>query len=149
MKFSLINIFLFTQLILFTQNDWEKWNKVSDDYVIKDISVTRDYSFKSDNAGEFLIKSAANTYWFFISDVDGDNCPFRPSCSSFLVDAVKETNVLQGSLMFFDRFTRDINVFKTGNYARVKSGHYYDPAKFYTLSGDKINYIPPNEIVSE
>lgn len=149
MKFLFLNIFLFTQLILFPQNDWDKWDKINADYTIKDFPGKRDYSFKSDNAGEFLIKSAANAYWFFISDVDGDNCPFKPSCSSFFVDAVKETNIFQGSLMFFDRFTRDINVFKTGKYARVKSGYYYDPAILYTLSGDKINYIPPNEIVFE
>lgn len=149
MKFLFVNIFfIILSLNLFAQTDWEKWGKKETDYTIEDNYRKRDYNFKSDNAGEFILKSIANGYWFFISDVDGDNCPFRPSCSAFFVDAVKETNIFQGPLMFFDRFTRDTNIFKKGNYPRVKSGRYFDSANSYTLSKDKINYIPPNEIVT-
>lgn len=150
MNFLSINIFL---LILFTsevcsQTDWEKWDKAEYDYRIEENFRERDYSFDSDNPGEFVLKSFANGYWFFISDVDGDNCPFRPSCSAFFLDAVKETNIFQGSLMFFDRFTRDLNIFKKGNYPKVKSGRYYDPADLYTSSQNKVYFISQNEIVT-
>lgn len=140
-------LFLLPGLNIFAQTDWVKWEKAGTDYRFNDHSYNREYSFKSATAGEFVLKSFANAYWFLISDVDGENCPFRPSCSSFFLDAVNETNILQGSLMFFDRFTRDINVFKNEKYPRLLSKHYYDPASLYTLS-DEINYIPPGEIVN-
>jgi putative component of membrane protein insertase Oxa1/YidC/SpoIIIJ protein YidD len=110
----------------------------------------RDYSFEADNAGEFLMKSFANAYWFFISDVDGDNCPFRPTCSSFFLQSVNETNIFQASLMFFDRFTRDINIEKGHNhYPRQRAGYYYDPAQNYTLNQGRIKYLPPAFIVDD
>jgi putative component of membrane protein insertase Oxa1/YidC/SpoIIIJ protein YidD len=150
MKILLLNIFLFIlfQLNIFAQTDWEKWDKAETDYSLEDNFRSRGYNFKSENAGEFILKSAASAYWFFISDVDGDNCPFRPSCSVFLLDAVKETNIVQGSLMFADRFTRDLNIFKKRKYPLAESKHYYDPVTLYTLS-DKINFIPPGEVISE
>ncbi|OGU71514.1 MAG: hypothetical protein A2V93_09020 [Ignavibacteria bacterium RBG_16_34_14] len=146
--FTIISLFILLSMNLYAQSDWEKWGKAENDYKINENFRNRDYSFESDNPGKFIIKSLVNGYWFFISDVDGDNCPFRPSCSAFLLDAAKETNIFQGSLMFFDRFTRDLNIFKQGKYPRVKSGRYYDPAYLYTLSKRKIDYIPANEIVT-
>ena len=150
MKFIFIYFFLFLSLSLnlFAQTEWEKWGKTEIDYRLEDNFRNRDYNFESENVGEFVLKSFTNTYWFFISDVDGDNCPFRPSCSAFFLDATKETNILQGSLMFFDRFTRDLNLFKKGNYPIVKSKHYYDPAALYTLSREEILYIPENEVLT-
>ena len=147
MKYFLIFLVLIFSTNLFSQTDWEKWGKAKIDYTFKDNYRHRDYNFSSDNAGSFLVKSFVNTYWFFISDLDGDNCPFRPSCSAFFLDAVKETNIFQGTLMFFDRFTRDTNIFKEGEYPREKSGYYFDPSSLYTLSG-KINYIPAKEIAA-
>ena len=146
MKFIFIIVFI-PLLLLNAQTDWEKWEKADIDYTLKDNYRHRDYSFDSGNVGNFGVKSFVNAYWFFVSDVDGDNCPFRPSCSSFFVDAVKETNIFQGTLMFFDRFTRDINIFKEGKYPREKSGYYYDPSSLYTLS-KKINYIPANVVAA-
>jgi hypothetical protein len=49
--------------------------------------------------------------------------------------------------MFFDRFTRDLNLFKKGNYPKTNSGRYYDPVNLYTLSGNEIHFIPANEII--
>ncbi len=132
---------------LFSQTDWEKWGKAETDYTIKDNYRHRNYDFNSDNAENFIVKSFANAYWFFVSDLDGDNCPFRPSCSAFFVDAVKETNIFQGTLMFFDRFTRDTNIFKEGKYPREKSGYYYDPSSLYTLSKET-HYISVNVIAA-
>ena len=127
-----------------------KWEKADFRYEQPVEQTRRDYSFEAGNAGEFLIKSIANAYWFFISDVDGDNCPFRPSCSTFFIESVAETNIPHGTLMFFDRFTRDMNVFKKHkHYPRVSSGFYYDPPELYTLNKNRIEYIPPSVIVED
>jgi len=143
---TLICLFCFTNLP--AQQDWKKWEKKEFNYSINSSFTKRIYDFNSDNAGEFILKSLTFTYWFFISDVDGDNCPFRPSCSAFFMNAVSETNIIQGALMFADRFTRDINIFKKGNYPVSIEGYYYDPVSLYSLSENKINYKPSNEIVN-
>ena len=90
-----------------------------------------------------------NAYWFFISDVDGDNCAFQPTCSSFFIDATEETNIFQGSLMFSDRLIRDTNPFKINDYPRDKSGYYYDPAYNYTLNQRRIKYLPPTFVADD
>ncbi|NWF50677.1 MAG: membrane protein insertion efficiency factor YidD [Ignavibacteriaceae bacterium] len=122
-----------------SQTDWQRWKKEEISYKIPDDYRKREYSFVSENIQEFLIKSLTNTYWFFISDLDGDNCPFHPSCSAFLLESVKETNILQGTLMFFDRFTRDMNLIdKKKHYPVIKNGRYFDPPAFYTLNSDTL-----------
>jgi putative component of membrane protein insertase Oxa1/YidC/SpoIIIJ protein YidD len=133
----------------FCQLDDLKWKKANISYELPDQFRHRDYSFASDNAGEFLKKSFVNAYWFFISDVDGDNCPFHPSCSSFFMDATQETNIFQAALMFSDRLTRDSNPVKQNKYPVDKSGRYYDPAENYVLNYEQVNYLPPTYIVDE
>ena len=134
----------------FSQTDWVKWEKAEYSYEKPNEYRHRVYSFEADHAGELVVKSIGNAYWFFISDLDGDNCPFRPSCSSFLIQSAKETNLLQGTLMFFDRFTRDMNIYKGhDHYPRVKKGYYYDPITLYTLDEDSIEYIPPSVIMKD
>lgn len=129
--------------------DWQKWRKAFYSYLIpeKEVSGKRDYSLSGENLGRTILKSFADVYWFLISDVDGDNCSFNPTCSSFFVQAVKKTNILQGTLMFADRFTRDLNLFKLGNYPRVQDGHFYDPVTFYTLKKSDIKIIPTESVV--
>lgn len=148
-----LNIFLLSWLFItsaFCQIENLKWQKADPSYEKHTKQAHRDYSFEADNAGEFIAKSLTNAYWFFISDVDGDNCPFRPSCSSFLLQSTKETNVFQASLMFFDRFTRDMNIAKGHNhYPRVSDGYYYDPPQNYTLNQGRIKYLPPAFIVDD
>lgn len=149
MRLTLFIIFI-SFATAFSQTDWVKWEKADYSYQIPNEFRHRDYSFQADNFEEAFVKSVGNTYWFLISDLDGDNCPFRPSCSSFLIQSAKETNLLQGTLMFFDRFTRDMNIYKGHNhYPQVKKGYYYDPITLYTLDKDKINYIPPSVIVKD
>lgn len=148
MKLIVLIILLFTSA--FSQTDFVKWEKADYSYEISNPYRHRDYSFDSENAGDFVAKAFANAYWLIISDVDGDNCPFRPSCSSFFVQSAKETNVFQAALMFFDRFTRDLNVSKRHeHYPRVKSGYYYDPVSLYTLDEGSIKYISPSTIVKD
>ena len=149
-NFKLFLFLLFISTAAFCQTENLKWQKADLSYEKPDNFIPRDYSFESDNADEFITKSFANAYWFFISDVDGDNCPFRPSCSVFFLESIEETNILQASLMFFDRFTRDMNFVKGINhYPHVRSGYLYDPPQNYTLNQGKINYIPPAFIVDD
>jgi putative component of membrane protein insertase Oxa1/YidC/SpoIIIJ protein YidD len=130
------------------QTDWIKWNKADYTYRINNLVEKRNYSFDFNNPGRFLLKSLANAYWFFISDVDGDNCSFNPTCSNFFILSVEKTNIVQGTLMFFDRFIRDMNIFgKVNHYPRVLNGHFYDPPSLYILDSDSINYIPPSVVV--
>ena len=150
----MIKIF-FLAISLFTfaasaQTDWVKWRKAEVNYEKPNRFRHRNYSFHETSIPQIAAKSLANAYWFFISDVDGDNCPFQPTCSSFLLQSVKETNLFQGTLMFFDRFTRDYNFIKRyERYPRVKNGHYYDPVTLYTLDKNKIEYIPPSTVVDK
>ena len=130
------------------QTDWVKWEKADLSYSKNNKITKRDYSISGLNFSEAALKSLTSVYWFFISDVDGDNCPFRPSCSGFLIEAVKETNLPQGTLMFFDRFTRDLNIFGRMNYyPRYGVLHFYDPVDLYTLNEDKIHYLPPTKFI--
>ena len=142
-------LFIFVSIPVFSQTDWMKWGKADYSYQVEQQSIHRNYSFESTGVSDFVGKTFLNTYWFFISDVDGDNCPFHPTCSSFLAQSIKETNIFQGTLMFFDRFTRDMNIFRSNHYPRVSSGRYYDPPSLYTLIEEKINFIPSSEVVSE
>lgn len=134
----------------FSQTDWVRWGKAEYSYQFEVEPGEREYSFSASGIGDFISKTIINSYWFFISDVDGDNCPFRPSCSSFFVRSIEETNIFQGTLMFFDRFTRDMNLVKGyDHYPRVKSGRFYDPPGLYTLNEEKIVFKPAYEIISE
>ena len=148
-KLKLLIIFFILSNSAYCQIENLKWGKVDFSYEKKFEFRKRNYSFQAYNAGEFIKKSLVNAYWFFISDVDGDNCPFRPSCSSFFMDATEETNIFQGSLMFADRLTRDLNPVKINHYPKEKSGHYYDPALNYSLSSEKIKYLPSDFIIDD
>jgi putative component of membrane protein insertase Oxa1/YidC/SpoIIIJ protein YidD len=144
MKQLIFLILLLCFASVYAQTDWAKWDKSNVSYLRSSEHKKRSYSFSGNNLPETSIKIFTSAYWFFISYVDGDNCPFQPSCSSFLIDAVKETNLIQGTLMFFDRFTRDLNVFNRANkYPRVGISHFYDPVQLYTLSENKIHFSPP------
>lgn len=143
----LVTIFSFPA---FSQTDWVKWEKEDFSYQIENKSKDRTYSFAAEGIGDFISKTFIYSYWFFISDVDGDNCPFRPSCSTFFAESIKETNILQGTLMFFDRFTRDMNIVKGHNhYPRVSSGRFYDPPSLYTLNTGNIDFKPASEVISD
>jgi putative component of membrane protein insertase Oxa1/YidC/SpoIIIJ protein YidD len=148
-KIFFISILIFTVSTL-SQSDWVRWEKVEYNYEKQNNFRHRDYSFNTESASGFIAKSAVNTYWYFFSELDGDNCPYRPSCSAFFVQSAKETNIFQGTLMFFDRFTRDYNIYKRDErYPKVKDGHFYDPVSLYTLDEDKIEYIPPSVLIEK
>src|SRR4030042_5814984 len=128
--------------ICYAQTDWVKWNAVEISYELPSIEI-RNFKIDNGNVGSTLLTGAVKTYHVLISDIDGDNCPFYPSCSEFFIQSVKSTNVLAGILMFADRFTRDTNFFKNrAQYPFHSSGKLYDPAVNYTLKFNNINHIP-------
>lgn len=124
----------------YPQTDWQKWEAKQVSYELPTKSAAQTQNEKASLSGTIL-NSLKSAYSFLISDYDGDNCPFSPSCANFFVEAVDETNLLPGTLMFADRFTRDMNVFKGVNhYSLHKSGKYFDPAGNYTLNLEKIKF---------
>lgn len=134
MKLIIIFLFAFSYSV-FSQSEFDKWEKAEYLYRTDNSHHNTDISFDSDNPFELIAKSFVYSYRLLISDVDGDNCPFHPSCSSFLLDAVEETNIITGTLMFFDRFTRDASfIGRNERYPAHKSGKLYDPAYLYVFN---------------
>ena len=137
-------------MAIYSQTDWVRWEKSDLTYQLKNNYLEREYDLSIESVSDVIVKPVINAYWFFVSDVDGANCPFQPSCSSFLVQSIKETNVFQGVVMFFDRFTRDTNIFgRHEHYPRFGKNHFYDPVSLYTLEEENINYIPAKTYVNE
>lgn len=130
------------------QTDWQRWEKSEPNYQKEHFYSQRDYSYRDNSFSYIVSKTLINAYWYLISDVDGDNCPFHPSCSSFFVQSVEETNLIQGVLMFFDRLTRDSNpVGREEHYPVYKNYRLYDPPTLYALDKNKIKYIPPKRVI--
>jgi putative component of membrane protein insertase Oxa1/YidC/SpoIIIJ protein YidD len=138
-----MNKFLFIlfvlPLIISAQPETYKWQKEKTDYKIEGV-LQKKHRVDSSSFSTLIVSGFQFAYYKLFSDYDGDNCPFYPSCSAFFVDAVEETNIIQGALMFADRFTRDTNFFKgLQSYQVHKNGKFYDPAYKYTLgSVDKL-----------
>ena len=131
MKFPAL--FLLAAPLLFAQTDWERWETKKADFTIES-PYQSTYLYDNSSTEMEILSAVRNGYAFFISDLDGDNCPFFPSCSRFFLLSVKRTIFFQGILMFADRFTRDSNFIKNLNHYRIhKSGKIFDPVNLYTL----------------
>lgn len=148
--YNLLLIFIILFLLIAdsaAQPETARWQEQEIRYTLPEITAARDYGINASSAADFLTQAAANLYWITISDVDGDNCPFEPSCSSFLIAAVKDEGLITGSLMFADRFLRDINFFNRNSYPIHLNGHLYDPHTNYTPSGS-YTYYPSGKHIS-
>lgn len=133
-------ILLLFSASLFAQTDWEKWDKAEVSYEIP-TQIQSSAKSSNSNFGSMLLTGLQSSYSFLISDVDGDNCPFYPTCSSFYIHSIKETNFFQGTLMFADRFTRDSNILnRKGHYPRYYSGKFFDPTHNYYLIQEEVKY---------
>ena len=145
-----MKVILFIFLIFFcsdivAQSDWNRWEADNSIYQLKEVK-DRDYSLDKSNIGTLTLTAVRNLYWFAFSDLDGDNCPFHPTCSAFFVEAAKKTNLIQGLLMFADRFTRDTNFFKKfGHYKIDETGKFFDPVDNYTLNENLIRITSRNK----
>src|SRR5512135_3087979 len=66
-------------------------------------------------------------YQRFVSPAGGvDRCGFRPSCSSYGHQAIREQGPVVGVMMTADRLTR-CNLFERPGYTRLPNGKLYDP----------------------
>ncbi len=148
MRKFLALLVLFASMV-YAQSDYFRWHGKEISYEMKKLGE-KSYAVDNTNFGMKAISAMKNVYYFFISDLDGDNCPFYPSCSHFFVASVKETDLFQGTLMFADRFTRDLNFFKgEHHYPFYSNGKLYDPAVNYCLKFSKINYIPGGDTLGD
>ncbi len=147
MKNTLFAIILLTSF-LFGQNEISHWSGRTPDYRIK---VNHNSELKSDATGlqVKLVRGFQSLYHSLISDYDGNNCPFTPTCSAFFVEAVRETNLFQGALMFADRFTRDLNFIERNKYRRTENGRLIDLPENYELNRSKINFVLPKKSPGE
>jgi putative component of membrane protein insertase Oxa1/YidC/SpoIIIJ protein YidD len=135
---------------IYSQTDWERWGKADVSYTIEKAEYTEETKVENPGLAAGALSLVREVYAFFISDHDGDNCPFYPSCSNYYVQAVKEAGIIRGTLMFADRFTRDLNMFKRPNqYPTHISGRFYDPPKNHALTEDKIIFIPSETTVKK
>lgn len=144
---KLVLLLILSSSIVSAQADWVKWEKADIDY---EIPVNPKYSNSIDDSGvgSLVLSGLQTSYSFLISDVDGDNCPFYPTCSSFYVHSIKETNIFKGTLMFADRFTRDSNLFKRKTHYPIhSSGRYYDPTYNYYLDQNEVRFYSRDKIV--
>lgn len=108
--------------VLFAQAETYRWEKKDPVYVTE--------SKPAASGKNSLFGYMQQGYKFFISDLDGGNCPFYPSCSAYFVEAASRTNIISAALMFADRFTRDSNLFKLPDqYPRHPTGKFYDPVE--------------------
>jgi putative component of membrane protein insertase Oxa1/YidC/SpoIIIJ protein YidD len=143
MRFIIYFLLLFP-VVIFAQNDWHRWGKADISYQINSSYRERNYNIETNSFSDLVVSSVVNAYWIFFSDVDGDNCAFSPTCSSFFVEAVKETNIFQGVLMFADRLTRDTNfIGRESEYPIAKNGRLYDLPLNYKLDSKEIKYLSP------
>ena len=140
----LLYLLILIPVTLSAQTDWHKWGKADISYQINTHNVERGYGIETGSVGTMMVSSFVNAYWIFFSDVDGDNCSFSPTCSSFFEESVKETNIFQGVLMFADRLTRDTDfIGREWQYPVAKNGKFYDVPSNYKLNSKEIIYIPP------
>lgn len=149
MRYIILFCYFTFTLPLAAQTDWQKWGKSEVSYLIGGSNNKQNGQPQDRNLGGFFLNTSKTAYKFLVSDLDGDNCPFQPTCSSFFVQSVRATNLFQGILMFSDRFTRDMNLVKINHYPFSKNLHLFDPVYNYLLIPEKIRYFPPSEFVNE
>ncbi len=128
-------VFLYLAINSFAlaQTDWHKWEAKNISYRLPIMTELRIQN-ENKSVTKTILNSLKNLYSLTISNYDGDNCPFSPSCSEFFVEAVEQTNIFTGFLIFADRFTRDMNFLKDNNhYTLHKNGKYFDPPSDYTF----------------
>jgi putative membrane protein insertion efficiency factor len=91
-------------------------------------ALDREDSLETSSAHVALL-GLIRMYQRFVSPVGGvDRCGFRPSCSRYGYQAIKEQGPLMGIVMIGDRQTR-CNIFKEPgpDYPLLPNGKLYDP----------------------
>ncbi|MBK6681834.1 MAG: membrane protein insertion efficiency factor YidD [Ignavibacteriales bacterium] len=118
-----------------SQSFTQSWEPKPIDYTEEIQAKSKYYKIEGD-IPEAAFKLLVNGYRLFISEPDGENCPFNPSCSRFFVEALGQTNIIEAFLLTSDRLIRDTsfgNKFK--HYHIDKYGYLVDPPSRY-ISGN-------------
>ncbi len=98
----------------------------------EELPMKKKYYDLEGNAGEVVFKILVNGYRLFISEPDGENCPFNPSCSRFFIESLQQTNIFEAVLMTSDRLIRDTSFGdKYKHYHVDKFGRLIDPPSRY------------------
>lgn len=109
----------------------QSWEAVRVDYA-EEIPVKKKYYEIKGDVPEVVFRVLVNGYRLFISEPDGENCPFSPSCSRFFVEALGETNIVEAVLLTSDRLIRDTSFDnKYKHYHIDKHGYLIDPPSRY------------------
>ncbi|MFH0734591.1 MAG: membrane protein insertion efficiency factor YidD [bacterium] len=133
-----IFLLFFVVTSMFAQADWVKWDQKSVEYT-KVLNKNIEYKPEHTSFFTFFTNTAKKVYKTVFSNLDGENCPFTPTCSNFYVESVEKGGIIKGTLMFFDRFTRDANLFKNfDQYKIVNDNKFYDPVNNYLLKPEII-----------
>ena len=65
------------------------------------------YNYKGVKSGtDFLFTSLFIFYKSFVSSQDGNSCTFTPSCSEYMIQAIRKKGIFIGAMAGFDRLTR-------------------------------------------
>lgn len=138
-KFSfLISIIFFFSGFhsLFAQSDWVRWEKVDKLLLINSYGLYSQDNSKIADDNKSIANILLKIYKTTFSDYDGDNCSFNPSCSEFFAESSKLTNIFGATLLFFDRLTRDSNIFSKGGY-KIVNNRFFDPPSDYIFEETK------------
>lgn len=120
-------LFLTLSFPLFSQ----AWQPAAVDYT-EEMPVKKKYYEIKGDVSEVAFKILVNGYRLIISEPDGDNCPFTPSCSRFFIESLQQTNVFEAVLMASDRLIRDTSFGnKYEHYHIDKFGKLIDPPSRY------------------
>ncbi len=126
-SYGTVILFFFLSFPVFSQ----AWQPATVDYT-EEIPVKKKYYEITGDVSEVAFKLLVNSYRLLISEPDGDNCPFAPSCSRFFIESLQQTNVIEAVLMASDRLIRDTSFGnKYEHYHTDKFGKLIDPPSRY------------------
>jgi putative component of membrane protein insertase Oxa1/YidC/SpoIIIJ protein YidD len=103
----------------FNQNDWTPWDYSN----IQFTSIKETITVSSTNPFSISL-----SLWNELSTQDGPGCPFRPSCSGYMVTAIHKYGPVSGWVMGVDRLMRDHKWADDDNYP-MRNDYFYDPVE--------------------
>ena len=103
----IITLFLFSSSLCFaqqagTQIDFARLNAAMDPGIHH--HKYNYHGVKSET--DFLFTTLFIFYKSFISSQDGNSCTFTPSCSEYMIEAIRKKGIIIGAMAGFDRLMR-------------------------------------------
>ena len=114
--------------------DWGRWKYSTppNNYIQQNSAAGQ-----AENVGLALIRY----YQKNVSPLQGPRCPCVPSCSNYVLGAIKEFGIIYGTLLGIDRLCYKENYFiRNSTYFRIVDAHgktkVYDPVKIGNVFGN-------------